>query len=82
MSKEEAIAAVQTCYEMYATAKATVLSNEPASYDSPNTSGSTSNSTHVAVVASVAPTLRSSSSPGSTLRATTPPSIAPLLKRQ
>jgi hypothetical protein len=33
MSKEDAIAAVHTCYEKYATAKATVLSNEPASYD-------------------------------------------------
>jgi hypothetical protein len=58
MSKEEAIAAVQTCYEKYATAKATVLSNEPASYDAPIPSGSTSSSTAATAVPTAAPTLR------------------------
>jgi hypothetical protein len=76
MSKEEAIAAVHTCYDMYATAKATVLSNEPASYDATNPSGSTSNSIPATVVTTAAPTPRSTTSLGTTLRATTPPAAA------
>jgi hypothetical protein len=71
MSKEEVIAAVNTCHEMYATSKATVLSNEPASYDATVPSGSTSNYIPATVVTTAVPTPRSTSLPGTSLRATT-----------
>jgi hypothetical protein len=76
MSKDEAIAAVRNCYDMYAAAKATVLSNEPASYDAPSPSGSASKSIPATVGTTAASTPLSSPSPGTTIRATTPSAAA------